>query len=288
MIAGGGVLLSRSLVKVYPDPATMALVTAGLIVAEARRAVKARGRFTLALAGGATPRETYTLLSRPPFAALMPWEDVEVFWTDERCVCPDDPRSNERMARDALLDHVPIPPDRVHPMRCLAGGADGGDVDQAGAERAAWNCADRYDELLGAFFPTPAEQPPGAPGLDLVLLGLGANGHTASLFPGSEVLLEEKRRAAAALVDAAAGSGTTAAGRDLWRVTLTAAFINKAASVVFLVSGANKAGIVKAVLEGPSDAAHLPARLIHPEGGILRWQLDDDAASLLDGGMESS
>jgi 6-phosphogluconolactonase len=283
MIAGGGVLQSRSLVKVYPDPATVALVTAGLIVAEARRAVKTRGRFTLALAGGATPRETYTLLARPPFAALMPWEDVEVFWTDERCVGPDDPRSNERMAREVLLDHVPIPPERVHPMRCLAGGADGGDVDQAGAGRAAWNCADRYDELLGAFFPTPGE-----PGIDLVLLGLGANGHTASLFPDSEVLLEGKRRAAAALVDAAAGSGTTAAGRDLWRVTLTAAFINKAASVVFLVSGANKASIVKAVLEGPSDAAHLPARLIHPEGGILHWHLDDDAASLLDAGMGGS
>lgn len=284
MIAYGGALRSRSLVRVFPDPATMALGTAALIAAEARRAVKTRGRFTLALAGGATPRETYALLARPPFAALMPWENVEVFWTDERCVGPDDPRSNERMARDVLLDHVPIPPDRVHPMRCLVGGADGGDVDQAGAERAAWTCADRYDELLGSFFPTPGE--PSAPGLDLVLLGLGVNGHTASLFPGSEVLLEEKRRAAAALVDAAAGSGPTAAGQDLWRITLTAAFINKAASVVFLAGGAAKAKMVKAVLEGSSDAAHLPARLIHPEGGSLRWHLDDDAAALLDAGME--
>lgn len=286
MIASAGAPRSRSLVRVYPDPATMALATAALIVEEARRAVKTRGRFTLALAGGATPREAYALLARSPFADLMPWESVEVFWTDERCVGPDDPRSNERMARDVLLDHVPIPPDRVHPMRCPAGGAGGGDVQQAGAERAARDCADRYDRLLGSYFPTPGE--PSAPGLDLVLLGLGVNGHTASLFPGSEVLLEEKRRAAAVLVDAAAGSGTTAAGQALWRITLTAAFINKAASVTFLVSGAAKASIVREAIEAPGASAHLPARLIHPEGGSLRWHLDDDAAALLGPGRETS
>ncbi len=114
------------------------------------------------------------------------------------------------------------------------------------------------------------------------------NGHTASLFPGSKVLREEKRRSAALLVDAAAGSGTTAAGQALWRITLTAAFLNQANSVVFLVSGANKASIVREVIEGPGAAARLPARLIDPRGGSLRWHLDDDAAALLDAGRETS
>ncbi len=170
MIASVGAPQSRSVVRVYPDPSTMALATAALIVEEARRAVKTRGRFTLALAGGATPRDTYALLALSPFVDLMPWESLEIFWTDERCVGPADQRSNERMARDVLLDHVPIPPDRVHPMGCPALGAGEGDVQQADAERVAWDCADSYDRLLETYFSPRGE--PNAPGLDLALLGL--------------------------------------------------------------------------------------------------------------------
>ncbi len=174
-------------------------------------------------------------------------------------------------------------------MRCPTDGVDCGDLDPASADRVALAAADRYDELLDAAFPARgAPGACGAPGVDLVLLGLGENGHTASLFPGSVALGESERVAAAALVDAAAGRGTTAAGEDLWRITMTASFINRAASVVFLVSGAAKAEIVKEVLEGPLAATRLPAQLIWPQGGTLRWHLDDDAAALLHQETEAS
>ncbi len=242
-------------VFVHPDADTLALATAALFVEEARRAVSERGRFTVALAGGSTPKRTYELLAQPLLAQLVRWEAVHVFWGDERCVTAADPRSNERMAREALLDHVPIPPDQVHPVRC-----------QGEAQRAA----EEYENLLRPFS-----------SLDLVLLGLGDNGHTASLFPGSEVLGEQERWVVAAFVDAADSAHTTAAGADLWRVTLTAPFLNRATTVVFLASGPGKAEIVKKIIEGPVDGTLLPAQLIRPRSGRLLWQLDDESAALL-------
>ena len=245
-------------VFVHPDAETLALATAAMVVEEARRAAKERGRFTVALAGGSTPKRAYELLAQPLFADLVPWEVVHVFWGDERCVGSTDPRSNERMARETLLDHVPIPPDQVYPMRCQ------------GAAREARRAAAEYEDLLRPFL-----------SLDLVLLGLGDNGHTASLFPGSEVLGEQERWVAAAFVDAADNAHTTAAGADLWRVTLTAPFINRAATVVFLAGGPGKAEIVTKIIEGPVDGARLPAQLIRPMSGRLLWQLDDESAALL-------
>jgi 6-phosphogluconolactonase len=269
----------RPLVAVYPDPPTLELATATFMVSEARRAVKARGRFSVALAGGSTPKRLYELLAQPPFAALMPWSDVHVFWGDERCVDRTDLRSNERMARDAMLDHVPIPPDQVHPMRCAAGVHEGEWPGGPRLESLARRSADEYEELLRAFFADRDSQTKMA--LDLVLLGLGEDGHTASLFPGCGALCEEERWVAPVLVDAAASAGATVVGEDMWRTTLTASFINRATSVVFLVSGRAKAPMVKEVLEGPLDWSRLPAQLIRPENGTLRWHLDDDSAALL-------
>jgi 6-phosphogluconolactonase len=272
-----------------PDFESLCLAAAAIIVAEARRAVKTTGRFTIALSGGDTPKPIYQLLAEPPFAALMPWEATHVFWGDERCVAATDPRSNERMARLALLDHVPIPAAQVHPMTCSEreGGAAGG---AALSEHAAHQAAVDYERLLRAFFETraggaaPAARAALGPGVDLVLLGMGSDGHTASLFPGSEVLAEREHWTAAAYEDPTTAAATSGSGEQLWRVTMTAPFINRAGLTLFVVSGALKAAVVKATIEGDPDRDphELPARLIRPVSGRLWWLLDDKAASQLE------
>jgi 6-phosphogluconolactonase len=250
----------RGTVAVYEDADELALATANLVAEKARAAVLSRGRFSIALAGGGTPSLAYRLLAGPPFRATVPWDRVFVFFGDERCVPPDDPRSNEHMAREAFLDAVGLPSDHIHPMRC---------VDSAGEAASA------YESSLRAFFAPPA------PGLDLALLGLGDNGHTASLFPHASALQEKERWVTEAFVDARAGAGTTAAGEDMWRVTLTAPFLSAASTIVFLVSGPGKAAVAKEVLEGPLEPDRLPAQLIRPASGDLRWHLDRAAAAQL-------
>ena len=270
-------------VAVLPDAESLALAAATIFVAEARRAVKRAGRFSMALAGGSTPKPVYQLLAAPPFAGLMPWEATDVFWGDERCVGSTDLRSNERMAREALLDHVPIPAGQVHPMRCGSpGAADAGGAVPSG-EPAARRAADDYERLLRSLFAAGSADAP-APGLDLVLLGMGDNGHTASLFPGSEVLDEQERWAVAALEDPGTAAATSGGGERLWRVTLSAPFINRASLALFVVSGASKAAAVKEALEAEGDARELPARAIRPASGRLWWLLDDEAASQLPAG----
>jgi 6-phosphogluconolactonase len=241
------------MIDVYPDLESLSRAAAALLVRQANLAVAARGRFSVALAGGATPRRTYELLAAPPWVDQAPWDRVHVFWGDERCVPLNDPRSNARLAKEAWLDRVPIPADQIHPMNCEA--------DPATAAR-------QYEAELREFF---AGHPPI---LDLVLLGLGHDGHTASLFPGTAVLAEAEGWAAAVLV----------AGQDFHRVTLTAPLINQAAVVVFLVAGGAKAGVLREVLQGPRDPARLPAQLIQPNHGELLWLTDLAAAAELPAG----
>lgn len=242
------------MIRVCADPEALSRAAAEVFVAEAQKAVHAQGRFAVALAGGGTPRRTYEILGEEPFRRLVPWEKVHVFWGDERCVPADDPRNNALMARRALLDHVPIPPAQIHPMLCVS----------SPREAAA-----QYEALLRAFFAGP-------PRFDLVLLGLGENGHTASLFPGTAVLQEQRRWVAEVHV--------TEEGPD--RLTLTAATINHAAQVVFLVSGYKKAAVLRDVLEGTQEPSVLPARLIAPKDGGLLWLVDGEAAGLLPSGGE--
>jgi 6-phosphogluconolactonase len=238
------------MIKVYPDPESLSQAAATLVVEQANLAVAARGRFGVALSGGSTPRRTYELLGRLPFKEQAPWHRMHIFWGDERCVPLDDPRSNARMAKEAWLNHVPIPESQLHPIACA----------QAPAEAARV-----FETHLRQFFS-------GRPSsLDLILLGLGDNGHTASLFPGTPVLKETKRWAAEVYVTE----------QDLWRVTLTAPFINQAAKVVFLVAGEAKAGILWEILEGPRDPERLPAQLIQPYSGEIIWLLDLKAAARL-------
>lgn len=238
------------MIRVCTDIEDMSHAAAELFAAEARQAVQARSRFVVALAGGSTPRRTYELLVQEPFRELVPWQNTHVFWGDERCVPADDPRNNALMARQALLDHVPVPSEQVHPMICDP------------SPRAA---AVEYEALLRSFFAN------GRPQFDLVLLGLGDNGHTASLFPGNSVLEEQQRWVAEVYV----------AEEELHRLTLTAAAINQAAMVVFLVSGHGKAPILRKVLKEAQDSHSIPARLIKPVDGGLLWLVDRDAASLL-------
>jgi len=240
------------MIRIEPDPEALALTAAGLVAQAARAAAAERGRFTLAVAGGDTPRPAYRCLADPALAAGVPWPDVHVFWGDERCVRPDDPSSNERAVREALLDRVPVEPHHVHPIRC------GGDPERA---------AESYEALLRATFTDRA-----GPTFDLVLLGLGENGHTASLFPDDPALDETTRWVVPVRVP----------GQPFARVTLTAGVLNRSRSVVFLVSGAAKAAVLQRVLEGPRQPTELPAQRIRPRYTEPLWLVDAAAAERLE------
>jgi 6-phosphogluconolactonase len=239
-------------VIVLDDAATLAERAAQAVVDTAREAVRARGRFTLALAGGATPRATYMRLAVPPHADAMPWDRTWVFFGDERCVPPDHPESNYGMANETLLGKVRIPPAQVFRLR-----GESDDPEAAAVE---------YARTLTEVFGTRRGQ---LPQFDLILLGMGLDGHTGSLFPGSPALKEVFRSVAA--VHAAAAAIPQ-------RLTLTFPVLNAAAEVIFLVSGAEKAKAVKTAL---GEGATLPAAMVRPAGGRLRWLLDAPAAALL-------
>jgi 6-phosphogluconolactonase len=240
--------------EVYPDPSGVARAVAEVVVETANRAVDRSGRFAIALSGGATPRRLYRLLAAPGEAERIPWEAVHVYWGDERCVPPVDPESDYLMAKETLLDHVPIPEGRVHRIR--------GEEDPAAAATA-------YERLLRRAFGVSHGSPREATGarFDLVLLGLGEDGHTASIFPGTPAVHESERWVVA--VDAGVSPRR--------RITLTPPLLNAAAHKVFLVTGAAKAQVLARVLEGPFEPDILPAQVI--EGAD--WFVDAAAASML-------
>ena len=239
----------RADVAVLPSAAALADAAAGRFVAAAGDAIDSRGQFVVALSGGSTPRDTYRRLATEALVSRVMWSRVQVLWGDERCVTPNDVESNYRMARETLLDRVPVPAANVHRIH--------GEDDPATA-------AEVYEATLRALLRTPA----GAR-IDLVLLGLGEDGHTASLFPGSAAVHEQTRWVMAARASAA----------SMWRITLTPAVINAAAEVLFLVSGGAKAGILRRVLEGPRRPQELPAQAIAPSNGRVRWCVDAAAAA---------
>lgn len=245
-------------VTVCPGADALADAAAERIVALAAAAIGARGRFVLALSGGSTPRETYQRLGAPPLSARVPWARVHVVWGDERSVPPDDAASNYAMARRALLDRVPIPATQVHRIE--------GELDPALA-------AARYEAALRQLLGTPQGPPRRGPGavIDLVLLGLGEDGHTASLFPGSAALGETGRW----VVPVQAPVVPTS------RVTLTPPVITAADEILFLVSGATKAGILGRVLDPAPRAPEVPARSVARAGNRVRWLVDAAAAAAL-------
>ena len=251
----------QSRIETHPDAASLARAAAKHFVVLAREAIVDHDQFAVALAGGSTPRGMYALLAGDEFAAQVDWSRVHVFWGDERCVPPDHPDSNYRMAWEVLLNHVPIPADNIHRIRC---------------EMEPTQAATHYEETLRAFFAThPAEPGSGdqgpAPRFDLILLGMGNDGHTASLFPGTAALHEQTRWVVAHYVEKLGA----------WRVTFTPVVLNAAANVIFLLSGASKAERLCQVLTGPYQPDVLPAQLVQPRGGHLLWLVDAAAAARL-------
>ncbi len=244
-------------VRIVENAKSLAWEAAEEFVRQAREAVERPGVFTVALAGGSTPRALYALLAGEggaPFPAQLTWERIHVFWGDERHVPPDHPDNNYRMARETMLSGVAIPPENVHRIR-----SENPDAGQA---------ADEYAEELRRFFHLPMDH---FPQFDLVLLGMGADGHTASLFPGTGAVHEQKRLVAAPWVEKFRA----------YRITLTPPVLNNAAHILFLVSGEDKANALQAVLEGEYRPERLPAQIIRPTAGRLLWMVDRPAARLL-------
>ena len=236
-------------IKVSPDTDDLLFQAAERITAAAEKAIADKGDFSIALSGGHTPEGLYKLLTREPYRLLIDWSKVSIYFGDERCVPPDSDQSNFRMANESLLSKAPIPADHIYRMR--------GEIDPQQA-------AKDYGELLKAQF--------GDKGLDMILLGMGDDGHTASLFPHTAALQEPKHRCVANWVEKF----------NTWRITMTAPFINRADTVMIMVAGKDKAARVKEVMEGPSDPDRLPIQMIQPESGKLNWLLDAGAAGMFE------
>ncbi len=240
---------NRDIIKCR-DAAELSLRAADLFIALAQQAGQNAGRFTVALSGGSTPKALYSLLASPQFAGRLEWSKVHLFWGDERCVPPDHPESNYRMVEKTLLSKIQIPPENIHRMA---------------AEQAPEIAAAEYEVELRKFFKIGNMS---WPRFDLVLLGLGEDGHTASLFPGSDALDEEKRLVARAYV----------ANLKAHRLTLTLPVLNHAARIIYLVAGSSKAQILGKLLRGDAESLKYPAGRVNPVKGELTWLVDDAAA----------
>jgi 6-phosphogluconolactonase len=238
--------------RIYDDYEALSRGAAALLTECARETLQDRQHFRVVLSGGQTPARMFALLAAPPLREEVPWSRLQVFWGDERCVPPEDERSNAGRARRQLLNRVPLAEDQIFPMAC----------DASPAEAAL-----AYEQNLRRLF---ADRPPR---FDLIFLGLGSDGHTASLFPGSAILDETHRW----VRETPDGPG------KLDRVSLTPILINQAAVVAFLVSGDKKADALRAVQQGGRDPRRYPAQAIQPTNGRLVWLLDRAAAGRLNG-----
>lgn len=238
-------------IEVYETPKELAWAAAMRFASLAEQSVSERGRFTVALSGGSTPKALFSILAERPFADALPWHSIYFFWGDERCVPPDHADSNYRMTNETLLSKVAIPPENV--FRIPAEDED--------HKRAAAN----YSTTIQQFFNSDSPQ------FDLVFLGMGADGHTASLFPNTTALQVKDQIAAANFVEKF----------QAFRITLTATTINHAHNVTFLIGGEDKAATLKEVLEGEHQPQTYPSQMIQPANGELLWMLDESAAANL-------
>lgn len=237
-------------IEILSDPHALAEAAARRFMSLARQAISDRGAFRLALSGGSTPRLLYSLLARAPYREALNWSQVQCFWGDERCVPPDHIDSNYLLAQHTLLDRVPLCPGNIHRIR---------------GELAPDLAAREYEAELKSSFDGRF------PRFDLVLLGLGEDGHTAGLFPGSAVLQEEALWAVPV-------THRTPPSPRVDRVTLTLPVLNAARHILFLVSGDQKAWRLAQTLRPPSTAAPSPAQLVQPQEGDVLWLVDRDAA----------
>ncbi len=245
---------------IWPDAPALAMASAQQFADKVSGAVRRRGVARVAISGGSTPQAVFRLLAdaSQPFANTVPWNDLQLYWVDERCVPPDHPESNFGVCKRLLLDHVGVPAANVHRME--------GELDPEEA-------ASRYEsELRNSMKLEGAE----SPAFDLLLLGMGDDGHTASLFPHTDGLNEMGRLCIANHVPQ----------KDTWRITLTWPVINQASEVVFEIAGAAKAERVAEVFAGPRDPERLPSQLIRPSNGRILLQLDEAAAARLPSSTE--
>jgi 6-phosphogluconolactonase len=245
-------------VQILPDAAAIARRAAERIIESAAAAVKERGVFTISLAGGSTPKTLYTLLATDPaFKSKMPWDKTQFFFGDERHVPPDDSESNFRMANESMLSKLSLKPEQVLRIK-----AEYDDAEKAAKE---------YEQTLRSSFKLSDGQ---LPRFDVLLLGMGDEGHTLSLFPGTKALHDNGRLVMTNWV----GKFFTT------RITTTAPVASNSALVIFMITKADKALALKAVLEGPYEPEQLPSQLIQPKNGKLLWLLDTTAASKLAAG----
>jgi len=239
-------------VVVYPDKDILSHAAASYVVRIARESIVTRGRFTIALSGGTTPKALYGLLGDAPYREQIDWSAVEIFWSDERCVPPDDPESNYFLAREQLLSKIAIPASQVHRMP-----ADQPDRDAASLA---------YTQEMQRAFGTN-----GIPSFDLLQLGMGPEAHTCSLFPHQPSLHEQTRLVMPVSVPKPPPD----------RLTFTPPLLNAARNVLFLATGEEKAGAVQAVLEGEYDPDEYPSQIVRPPHGAVVWMLDAEAAARL-------
>ena len=242
-------------IRIQSNSQAVAEAAAEFILEIGREAVRAKGRFILALSGGTTPEILYRVLASPAFAHRFDWSRATFFFSDERCVSPNDPRSNYALADKALFAPLNIPPSQIYRM--------------AGESSDPQAAASEYEQQLRLATNTVSSVPPS---LDLILLGLGEDGHTASLFPGSPILRDYRRAIAA----------TQSPKDPPHRLTMTLAAINRASVVLFLTTGSGKAEIVRAILDPKTEVERqFPASLVKPEEGRVIWFLDQAAAAKL-------
>lgn len=237
-------------VVVLPDLDAMSREAAGLFVLLSQAAIAAHGRFAVALSGGSTPRAFYSLLAQERYSGPVEWNKVHLFWADERCVPPDHPASNFKLASETFISSRMLPPENIHRIR--------GEKDAAAA-------AGEYEQDLRTFFAGE-----GVPAFDLVILGVGEDGHTASLFPGAAAVKEMKRMAVP----------VPRKRPEPDRVTLTLPLLSSALHVLFLANGKTKAAVLREIIDEGNRTGH-PAGLVRPSRGSVRWLLDRDAASQL-------
>jgi 6-phosphogluconolactonase len=254
--------MDRLQLQTFADAEAVSHAAAHQFAEAAIKAITGNGKFTVALSGGSTPKRLYQLLTDPPHRDVVDWSKVHIFWGDERSVPPEHSDSNYRMANEAMLTRLPIPKDNVHRIQ-----AEREDRDQAAQEYQA--------EIAKVFGVDPAGE---APVFDLILLGMGPDAHTASLFPGSAALGETKLWMTPNWVEKF----------KTWRVTMTRPLINKAKQVLFLVAGKDKAEPLLHVFTGPANPALYPSQLICPTTGLLNWYVDVAAFAELSKGFSPS
>jgi 6-phosphogluconolactonase len=254
--------MDRLLLQTFADAEAVSQAAAREFVRCATEAINARSKFTVALSGGSTPRRLYQLLADAPLRDRLDWGKVEIFWGDERSVPPDHADSNYRMANEAMLSRLPFPPERIHRLQ-----AERSDRDKAAQDYQA--------DIARAFGISPTGEPPA---FDLILLGMGPDAHTASLFPGSTALGETKKWVVPNWVEKF----------KTFRLTMTRTIINKARQVLFLVAGRDKAEPLLHVFTGPSNPSLYPSQLICPASGQLTWYVDVAAFAELSKGFNPS